>query len=310
MGNWIGYARLVRAPAVPTAAANVLMGSLVAHGEWQPLGMVAGLVAASVAIYAAGMVLNDVADLAVDRRERPGRPIPSGQVSPAAARRLGSGLLIAGLTLTWIVAAFDDSLRCGAIGSLLVIAVLAYNFAAKKYWFGSVILCGCRILNVLLGMSTGREPKGSVGWLGFSPLEWSVALGIGLFVAGIAWLARRETETVRGVRISGSGMLMLTALAWLSHTAWRLVDHRGGLRLDMPLGLMGLLGVALAVRYVVVWRERSPAAVQRGVAAALYGLIPIDAAICWAANDSPWYGSAVLLLLGASWALGRVAYAT
>ena len=40
--------------------------------------------------YTAGMILNDVADLEVDRRERPERPLPSGAVSRTALAAFGA----------------------------------------------------------------------------------------------------------------------------------------------------------------------------------------------------------------------------
>ena len=45
------------------------------------------------------MVLNDVFDLEIDRRERPERPLPSGRVSLRAARLLGWTLLVLGMLL-------------------------------------------------------------------------------------------------------------------------------------------------------------------------------------------------------------------
>ena len=103
-----------------TAVADVAMGFLfvqaAAAGErtWhmQPADAVtlALLAAASVLLYAAGVVLNDVADVEVDRSERPERPIPSGRIAlghgalgglAAAGRRHGArldrGLPIAGV---------------------------------------------------------------------------------------------------------------------------------------------------------------------------------------------------------------------
>ena len=40
-------------------------------------------------LYAAGMALNDLFDLEIDRAERPARPLPSGRVSPAFAAWIG-----------------------------------------------------------------------------------------------------------------------------------------------------------------------------------------------------------------------------
>ena len=73
------------------------------------------LLAASTLLYAGGVALNDVYDADVDRQERPERPIPSGRVSLAAARRLGWMLLIAGAAIPWVVSWQVGHIRPGLI---------------------------------------------------------------------------------------------------------------------------------------------------------------------------------------------------
>ena len=73
MTTLLAWLRLVRIPNHATAAADVLAGYLIATRArevgplppalWWALG-------ASLAFYAAGMVLNDVFDVELDRRER------------------------------------------------------------------------------------------------------------------------------------------------------------------------------------------------------------------------------------------------
>ena len=52
---------------------------------------------ATAALYAGGVVLNDVFDRDLDRIERPERPIPSGRVGTPRAAALGGGLLAPGV---------------------------------------------------------------------------------------------------------------------------------------------------------------------------------------------------------------------
>ena len=94
----LAWLRLVRVPNLATAAADPLAGFLIVAGlrelAWPPVAC--GLaVAAVVAIYAGGMVLNDWCDLELDRRERPERPSPprptaSWRPAIASARRSGA----------------------------------------------------------------------------------------------------------------------------------------------------------------------------------------------------------------------------
>ncbi|MCO6457924.1 MAG: UbiA family prenyltransferase, partial [Pirellulaceae bacterium] len=93
----LDYLRLLRIPNVFTAVADVTMGFLVVHGGLQPWPAFACLVAASCLLYLAGMVLNDVFDIEVDRRERPERPLPSGRIPLGRARWLGLGMLGGGV---------------------------------------------------------------------------------------------------------------------------------------------------------------------------------------------------------------------
>ncbi len=106
------YLELLRLPNVFTAAADVAMGFFFVQAAWAfndetdppsllriGIWTVGLLIAASAALYLAGMVLNDVFDLELDREEQPWRPLPSGRISLAAAQRLGWNLLSVGVLL-------------------------------------------------------------------------------------------------------------------------------------------------------------------------------------------------------------------
>src|SRR5580704_7689642 len=88
------YLQLMRFPAVFTALADILLGFVLTHESFSPAGDLAALVGASSGLYLAGMVFNDWFDRDLDARERPGRPIPSGRISPRAAAVLASSLMI------------------------------------------------------------------------------------------------------------------------------------------------------------------------------------------------------------------------
>ena len=93
-------AELVRLPAVLSVPGDVLVGAA-ASGQVRDVrpGRAAGLAAASSCLYLAGMALNDYADREVDAVERPGRPIPSGRVTPEFALGLAAALTAAGAAL-------------------------------------------------------------------------------------------------------------------------------------------------------------------------------------------------------------------
>ena len=56
--------------------ADIFLGYLLVHETLEPWWTFLLLLAASSLMYTAGMVLNDVFDVAVDRQERPKRPSP------------------------------------------------------------------------------------------------------------------------------------------------------------------------------------------------------------------------------------------
>jgi 4-hydroxybenzoate polyprenyltransferase len=198
------FFQLVRLPNVFTAAADSLGGWLLVGGalldvrHWLPLSI------ASMAIYAAGIALNDVFDLELDRVERPGRPLPSGRVSTRFAVSLAVVLLGVGLAL-----ASSVGMRPAMVAAALVLCVVSYDAGIRRTVFGPELMGSCRGLNVLLGMSLAPGFGG--------PAAWAVAGGMGVFIVGVTWISRFETEV--GKRAApASGMALqaigLSALVW------------------------------------------------------------------------------------------------
>src|SRR5688500_698097 len=89
--------QLTRFPNVFTAVSNVAAAYLLTHDNLSDWPTFALLIGSSACLYLAGMVLNDVYDVAQDTAERPFRPIPSGRVTVESARQLGWSLLAAGV---------------------------------------------------------------------------------------------------------------------------------------------------------------------------------------------------------------------
>ena len=187
------YLQLVRLPNLFTAVADVAMGFIVAQPwsarrgfepwQWASLGTLA---AASVLLYAAGVVLNDVFDLEIDRQERPERPLPSGRIAAGAARRLGWTLLWLGVGTASGAVALVGHFRPGAAAAMLATAIIVYDAWLKRTPLGPLAMGACRMLNVMLGMSAADAPLCAGGWL--------VAGGIGVYVAGVTWLARKKSR--------------------------------------------------------------------------------------------------------------------
>lgn len=137
-------AELVRAPAALSVPGDVIAGAAAAGTLG---GATAGMAAASVCLYWAGMAANDWADRDLDATERPERPIPSGRVPAPVALGVAAGLTGAGL----IVAARSGGAKGLAVATALAAAVWTYDLHLKNTAAGPVGMATCRALDVAMG---------------------------------------------------------------------------------------------------------------------------------------------------------------
>ncbi len=306
MRAWL---ELFRLPNVFTAMADIFLGYLLVHQSLAPWWTFLSLLAASSLLYTAGMVLNDVFDVAVDRQERPRRPIPSGRIPLDRALRTGGMMLGAGVACGWAASATVDNWRPGAIASLLAAAILLYDRILKRTVIAPVVMGSCRFLNILLGASTLAAP-----WQWF-PLV--VAAGVGLYITGVTWFARTEARESRRLNLAGAVVVMAAGLALVAAFP-RLIAHELPLELApnyaLDLGtrwyvLWLLLGMLILRRAVVACANPTPQRVQLAVKECILSLVMIDAVACFAVRGMFW-AVIILLLLLPTMFLGRWIYST
>ena len=171
-GAWL---QLIRVAALPTALADVWLGAAVV-GQFNLLDLV-WLSLISLALYTAGMILNDVCDVATDRVENPTRPLPSGQISLVRARNAGLVLLAVGVAVALTVGQ-----RTATTALILALLIVSYDFFLKATPLGPVNMGMCRAANVALGMSLASDV----------PLMPLHALPILLYIVALTLLSRRE----------------------------------------------------------------------------------------------------------------------
>lgn len=304
------WLRLMRLPNVFTALADVSMGYLVVERSLPNPWQFATLLTASASLYIAGMVLNDWFDIEIDRRERPFRPLPSGQISSRTAALLGFALLIAGVLLAWCGGlAFGGApvpLRSGIVGTALAIAVLAYDGWLKSTPLGPLGMGLCRLFNVLLGMSVGPPAQNSLV-LSFGPGELLAAAGIGVYIVGVTWFARSEATTSRTWQLIAAMVVMAAGVTLL-----------GLMSLYLPLqsvephvfaALLALLSFPVLRRCVSAAYDPAPEKVQAAVKQSILSLIWFDAATAIVVAGAA-YGIAIAALLLPALVLGRWVYST
>ncbi len=296
------YLQLVRLPNVFTAAADSLAGWLLVTGTFAAPARWLPLLGASMAIYAAGIVLNDVFDFEIDLRERPGRPLPSGRIARRVAAWLGGALMVLGLVL----AALSGSWSSFGVAAALVACVLGYDAGLKRTVLGPQVMGACRGLNVLLGMSQVAAFGG--------PTAWLVPIAMTVFVAGVTWISRSETETgqtggvVAGMILENLAILGLLAAALQASR----FPNAGTVRPLIPLeGLLVLLVVAWVVNgaSVAALREPVPARLQRAVKTGVLSLVWLNVGIVASVRGLP-AALAVAALWLPAYLLGRWLYST
>lgn len=278
------YLALTRPANVVTALADVLAGAAAA-GTASGLP---GLLAATAALYAGGVVLNDVFDASTDALERPERPIPSGRASRAAAAWLGGGLLVLG-----VLAASGSSVASGAMAATVAAAVLLYDAAAKRSALAGPVAMGlCRGLNLLLGVSAAPPVLAALWPLAFVPIA---------YIAAITTVSRGEVQG--GGR--GTGWLAMGLIGAVAASPPAL-----GLARSLAAGLAALpFAAVLAWRvlppFLAAARDPQPGLIGAAVQAGVLSLVLLDAALA-AVFAGPLYGAAVLALWPASAGLARL----
>ncbi len=287
------YLELMRLPNVFTAMADVVMGFLFTHAVLTraevPLLLL--LMAASSCLYLAGMILNDVFDVDVDRQRRPGRPLPSGRIPLPSARRLGWLLLAAGVLLAWLAALSQQSFRPGIIGLALAAFVVLYDAWLKRTPLGPVSMGACRLLNVLLGMSLAAS-----SW---QDQHWLVAGAIGTYITGVTWFARTETARSSRWQLAMATVVLLAGVALLVQVPDVTEDTIELLALQPQrwLLLISVLGALIGFRCFRAVLDPSPLRVQIAVRQCLLSLVILDAAVCFVTWGTPGAAGVLALLI-------------
>jgi 4-hydroxybenzoate polyprenyltransferase len=264
---WRAWLHIARVSNTPTVVSNAVAGALLASTAAET-GTVALVALAMALFYTAGMVLNDLADAEVDRRERPERPIPSGAISPAAALAAFCALVAAGLA---ILATEDVAPLLAGVG--LVVLIVLYDLWHKDNPVSPALMAGCRALvYVIAGVAVASELPGDL---------WGAVALLFVYVVGLTRVAKVEGGGIIGawpvVAVlapsvywafqlpSAASFLLLAAFAAWTLWALHLVHAR---RIGHAVGAL-IAGIALFDALAVASVEGAAAAVGVCLAAFL-----------------------------------------
>ena len=277
------YAALVRVPNLFSAPPDVLLGGalVAATAATVSLPSLAGLAGASVLLYAGGTTLNDYFDAGVDVRERPERPIPSGDVSRRAAGALGAALLLGGVLVAFAVA----GVRSGALAVALATVITLYDSVLKGGPAGFLAMGSARGLNILLGTT-------AAGAFALSTWQLTIPVVIALYIALVTYMAANEaTTTNRGAVAGAAAGVLLAALAVLAVVVMiRPALTQSAFALALAGGFLAWTGRALGPAYA----NPRPETVGPAVGACILGLVILD--------------SAFAALAGIGWALATLVF--
>lgn len=232
MGKFRAYLALGRIGNLPTVWSNVLAAGLLGGTAFSLLPFLHMALALSC-FYLAGMVLNDLRDVEIDRRQRPERPLPSGKVGQSEARFLYLALFVAGLAMLTTA-----PYRAGvAAGAVLVAAIVVYDTWHKGHPWSVLVMASCRLLvfAVVALALTGDLPDAAL-------------LGGGaqfFYITAMSLYARYEDHTNRSAMILLGRKRKASLMPWLL-AGISLLDGVLLAILISPLWLLaGLVGAAL-----------------------------------------------------------------
>jgi len=175
VGAWLQLARVSNAP---TVVSNTVAGAMLASTA-ADAATVAVVAVAMTLFYTAGMILNDVLDIEIDRVQRPERPLPSGQVSRTAALIATAALFAVGEALL-----ATTGLAPFLAGLGLVALIVLYDAWHKGNAVSPVLMGGCRALvYVVAALAVGASVATGV---------WTAAAVLLLYIVGLTQVAKAE----------------------------------------------------------------------------------------------------------------------
>jgi geranylgeranylglycerol-phosphate geranylgeranyltransferase len=274
-----GYWLLARPHNLAIAVPAIFIGGFVTAGV-HPLAKLILACLSGMWIGAGANAINDFFDVAIDRINKPRRPLPSGLVTPKAARRFAVGCFGLGTGLSALISPVNFFIAAGSS-----ILLYLYSSALKR-----TVIWGNLTVAFMLGLAL------VYGGLAVGGFRNAAIAGVFAFLYNFPREILKDVEDMEGDQAEGAVTLPLrygvrTALAWATTflillIAATLVPYFLGYFSKVYLLVVGI-GVDLFVTFAVVsmWRNPKPAHLGRlavwmkidmlaGLAAVFVGRMP------------------------------------
>ena len=181
--------KLGRVSNLPTVWTNVLAGVALAGGA--SARVVLFLMVGMSLFYTAGMFLNDAFDYEFDRKFRPERPIPSGQIARRQVFEWGCSMLLGGVLLVLFAAREGPPnavVTAGACALTLIGVIVLYDWRHKNNPMSPLLMGLCR---VLIYLTTGLAVANQI-----EPPLLFAAIALLCYLIGLTYAAKLEMRSV------------------------------------------------------------------------------------------------------------------
>ena len=197
---------LMRFPNLFTVPGDAVFAYLIVDGKTDsPLFIF--VIFAVLSFYIFGLITNDIADLEPDRRERPGRPLPSGMISIKSAKFAAFIFGFAGLLL---------SALCGKgtffAAVALITLIYGYNCRVKHvFLLGPASLALCRLMGLVMGLFAAHSRMLN------SDIFFPAVIFLITYIFWISVSAQVEVEEGRRKTVlSGAWMITALSVLWIA----------------------------------------------------------------------------------------------
>jgi heme O synthase-like polyprenyltransferase len=248
---WRAWLQMARVSNTPTTVSNTVAGAVLVSTA-AAAGTVAVVAVAIALFYTAGMILNDVFDEAIDRRERPERPLPSGLVSHQAALLAVVVLFVAGELLLAL-----EGRRAFVAGLGLIGLIVLYDVWHKGNALSPLLMAACRLMvYVIAGLAVADALNTEL---------WGAAGLLFVYVVGLTQVAKAEKGGIaarwpvlavlapaaywaKELPDLAVALLLVAFLLWAGYALWLVLARRrigtGVVRLIAGIAIYDALAVA------------------------------------------------------------------